>query len=112
MTLLLTLYFIDRLPDRIDQIFTAQEARGAPVRASVPARLRSFFMILSPLVLSSIVESIDRGMALELRGFQGDVRISFGPDSNAIHRASAISVVFLVLSCIAFIWIVYQWLLR
>lgn len=69
LVLLLTLHFLEQLPDRINQIFVAQEARGAPIRAGFISRLKAFFVILSPLVLSSIVESIDRGTALELRGF-------------------------------------------
>ena len=67
--LVLTSFFLEQLPRRISQIFTAQEARGAPVRAGLFARSRAFFLILSPLVLSSIVESVERGVALELRGY-------------------------------------------
>ena len=67
--LLLTMFFLEQLPHRISQIFTAQEARGAPVRAGIVARSRGFFLILSPLVFSSIVESVERGLALELRGY-------------------------------------------
>jgi energy-coupling factor transport system permease protein len=69
LVLLLTLHFLDHLPGRIHQIFLAQQARGAPVDAGIVSRARALFSILSPLVLSSIVESIERGTALELRGF-------------------------------------------
>jgi energy-coupling factor transport system permease protein len=68
--ILLTMFFLEQLPHRIEQIFTAQEARGAPVRAGIVARSRAFFLVLSPLVLSSIVESVERGIALELRGYR------------------------------------------
>lgn len=69
LILLLTLHFLDHLPERIHQIFLAQQARGAPVDAGIFSRSRALLSLLSPLVLSSIVESIDRGTALELRGF-------------------------------------------
>lgn len=69
LILLLTLHFLDHLPVRIHQIFLAQQARGAPVDAGIISRSRALLSLLSPLVLSSIVESIDRGTALELRGF-------------------------------------------
>lgn len=69
LMLLLSLHFIDQLPSRIHQIFLAQQARGAPVDAGVFSRTKALLSILSPLVLSSIVESIERGTALELRGF-------------------------------------------
>lgn len=69
LVLLLTLHFLDQLPARIHQIFLAQQARGAPVDSGMLSRTKALFSILSPLVLSSIVESIERGTALELRGF-------------------------------------------
>ena len=69
LVLLLTLHFLDQLPNRIHQIFLAQQARGAPVDSGMISRTKALFSILSPLVLSSIVESIERGTALELRGF-------------------------------------------
>ncbi|MCX6135282.1 MAG: energy-coupling factor transporter transmembrane component T [Ignavibacteriales bacterium] len=69
LVLLLTLHFLDQVPARIHQIFLAQQARGAPVDSGIVSRTKSLFSILSPLVLSSIVESVERGTALELRGF-------------------------------------------
>ena len=68
LILLLSLYYIESLPLRIHQIYTAQEARGAPVRESFFLRFRAFFPLLLPLILSSLVEVVDRGVALELRG--------------------------------------------
>ncbi|HTP12526.1 MAG TPA: energy-coupling factor transporter transmembrane component T [Bacteroidota bacterium] len=67
--ILLSLFFLEQIPRRISNIFTAQEARGAPVRKGLTSRVRSLFFILSPLLLSSIVESVERGVALELRGY-------------------------------------------
>ena len=110
VTLLLTLHFLDQLPVRIDGIFTAQEARGAPVRSHFVARLRSFFSILSPLVLSSIVESIDRGMALELRGFRGSAETPKGNTRND-RSISVLSVAFLLLSLLTLFWMVTRWFL-
>lgn len=111
MTLLLTLHFVETLPDRVSMIFTAQEARGAPVRANILARAKAFFLILSPLLLSGIVESIDRGMALELRGFHSGSRLAFRGDQEQPRRLSAISILFLGLSALCLSWIILRWLL-
>lgn len=111
MTLMLTLHFVEQLPARIDKIFTAQEARGAPLRSHVPARIRSLFVVLAPLLLSSIVESIDRGMALELRGFHGNVRLSFGDAPLPSRAFSPVVILFLFLSAGCLVWITAQWLL-
>lgn len=110
MTLLLTLHFVETLPDRISMILTAQEARGGQVRANAFARAKAFLLILSPLLLSAIVESIDRSMALELRGFHDSSRLSFSADETKQGRMSAISILFLVLSAFCLLWILVQWL--
>ena len=106
--ILLSMFFLEQLPHRITQVFTAQEARGAPVRAGIVARSRAFFLILSPLVLSSIVESVERGVALELRGYhllrtKKDIRRD-EPTSRFWRFA------FLTLSSIIIILSVVHWL--
>jgi energy-coupling factor transporter transmembrane protein EcfT len=65
---LLSLYFIEEIPGRIEMIHAAQESRGAALRGSVVARARAFISLLSPLIVSSLIESIQRGTTLELRG--------------------------------------------
>lgn len=110
LTLLLTLYFIETLPERISMIFTAQEARGAPVRSTFLARTKGFFLVLSPLLLSALVESIDRGMALELRGFHSGSKLSFSGEAGEARLGTA-GILFLVLSALCIVWIVIRWLL-
>lgn len=108
--ILLTLFFLEQLPHRISQVFTAQEARGAPVRAGIVARSRAFFLILSPLVLSSIVESIERGVALELRGYHRMPRRKEMPHDQATSRLWRYA--FLTLSSIIIVLSVIHWLLN
>ncbi|MBI3003844.1 MAG: hypothetical protein HYY49_00325 [Ignavibacteriales bacterium] len=85
--ILLATFYLDQLPQRITQVFWAQEARGAPVRSNILQRLKSFFSILAPLTLSSLVESVDRGMALQLRGFQGYASLSQPRDLQDLKTA-------------------------
>jgi energy-coupling factor transport system permease protein len=102
---------MDQLPSRIHQIFLAQQARGAPVDAGVIARTRALFSILSPLVLSSIVESIERGTALELRGFL--LRSEVAPRSDARQfQANWLTVLLLVVSFAILAYSVVQWLIK
>lgn len=111
LILLLTLHFMDQLPSRIHQIFVAQQARGAPVDAGMIARTRALFSILSPLVLSSIVESIERGTALELRGFL--LRTEIAPPSETRQfRANWLTVLLLVVSFAILAYSVGQWLIK
>ena len=110
LILLLTLHFLDQLPGRINRVFVAQEARGAPVRAGILSRAKSLTSILSPLVLSSIVESIERGTALEVRGF-----MARQVPSSALQRprpkAHRATVILLILTLCLFFLFILRWLL-
>lgn len=107
MTIHLTAHFVSSMPARIERIYSAQEARGAPVRANILSRLISLTAILSPLVLSSTVESIERGKALELRGYTRSSR--WVDDTLPVHSPfSFLTVLFLFLSVIA---LIIPWLL-
>lgn len=106
MTIHLTVHFVSSMPARIERIYSAQEARGAPVRANILSRLLSLTTLLSPLVLASIVESIERGKALELRGYTRSSR--WVDDTLPVHSPfSSLTVLFLILSVIA---LVIPWL--
>jgi len=110
LILLLTLHFLDHLPARIHQIFLAQQARGAPVDAGIVSRSRALLSILSPLVLSSIVESIDRGTALELRGFLNrpqDARLITQPTAER----NALTIILLAGTIILLLATLSRWLL-
>lgn len=108
--ILLSVYFVEQLPSRISQIFTAQEARGAPVRAGIVARTKALTVVLAPLVLSSIVESLDRGVALELRGFH-QVREISRSRAN-IRDRSSVPYIFYLLSTLLLLWTLLRWLLK
>jgi len=98
--ILLSSHFVEQLPSKIGQIFSAQEARGAPVKSKLLARARSLFSVLSPLVLSSIAESVERGTALELRGFRGQLQIR----KSDGEKLSFPGYVFLLLGVLAILW--------
>ena len=109
LVLLLTLHFLDQLPSRIHQIFLAQQARGAPIDAGFLSRTKALLSILSPLVLSSIVESIERGTALELRGFLS--RPSAERQSEQVEtRINLLTVCFYLISLAILAYSIYRWL--
>ncbi len=110
MVLLLTLHFLDQLPTRIRQIFLAQQARGAPVDSGIFSRTKALFSILSPLVLSSIVESIERGTALELRGFLNR-RQPMGEKTGERDITRNATLIFLSLALIILVYAIVQWLI-
>ncbi len=105
---LLTLFFLEQLPHRISNVYTAQEARGAPVRRGFMSRSKAFFVVLSPLVLSSIVESVERGVALELRGYYRYPGTKLARDGS--ETQSAWRYLFLLLTLFVIILTIVRWL--
>lgn len=67
--LLYSLQLVEIFKKRIRQILEAQTSRGLVSEGSIPKRVRNFFPMILPLIFSSIAESIERSLALELRGF-------------------------------------------
>jgi energy-coupling factor transport system permease protein len=109
MLLLLSLHFMDFLPKRINQIFISQQARGAPLEGSLLTRMKMFFKLLMPLVLSSIVETLDRGIALELRGVH--LQSEHMPQKQG-SRLMSIDIALIIFSLVLIVWRIAGWLMR
>jgi len=103
-------FLVSQLPSRISQILIAQESRGAPVRSSVFGRSTALFSIVSPLILSSIVESLDRSVALELRASNRSAAASRIIQSPRMFSPPA--VIFLVLTIILVLGSMFRWLFQ
>lgn len=58
-----------RFQERAQVILEAQQARGLEIKVNIFRRLRLLIPLMGPLVLSSIVDTEERAMALEARGF-------------------------------------------
>jgi energy-coupling factor transport system permease protein len=50
-------------------IMDAQRSRGMETEGSVMVRVKAFFPMISPVVMSSLVNTRERAIALEVRGF-------------------------------------------
>lgn len=67
--ILTVLQIFPRFQERAATILNAQQARGLEVQTNLIGRLRMLVPLVSPLVLSSIVDVEERAMALEARAF-------------------------------------------
>ena len=63
------LQIIPQTLDMAGRIQDAQRARGLETEGSLPRRARAYLPLMLPLVLSSLVATQERAMALEVRGF-------------------------------------------
>jgi energy-coupling factor transport system permease protein len=63
------LQIIPQTLDMAGRIQDAQRSRGLETEGSLPQRARAYLPLMLPLVLSSLVATQERAMALEVRGF-------------------------------------------
>lgn len=72
-----TLELLPALGRRIKMIQEAQQARGMSLEGNLWQRLKALFPLLRPLVIASLLESEERALALEARGFRSHKQRSF-----------------------------------
>lgn len=58
-------------------IMDAQRSRGMETEGSLWVRLRAFIPLMGPLVTSSLISTEERALALEVRGFSGNRKLTF-----------------------------------
>lgn len=58
-------------------ITDAQRSRGMETEGSLWVRLRAFVPLMGPLVTSSLIATEERALALEVRGFSGNRKLTF-----------------------------------
>lgn len=64
-----TLQIIPLMKRRADSISAAQQTRGLETEGTLKNRVKAFFPLLKPLILSSLVDVEERAIAIEARGF-------------------------------------------
>jgi energy-coupling factor transport system permease protein len=106
-----SLQLVTTLRRKIEKIFIAQASRGLDVKGNLLKRVRAFFPMLLPLIYSYLSESLERGLALDLRGL--GIR---GPKSYLVELkesgAERAANVFLIAgTSIVIIWKLLRWLI-
>lgn len=84
-----------------DTIVDAQRSRGMETEGKMSVRIKAFFPLISPVVSSSLINTKERAVALEVRGFGRDNKKTFmydHPKSKADIAAYVIFGVALVLA--------------
>ncbi|MCC7361058.1 MAG: energy-coupling factor transporter transmembrane protein EcfT [Anaerolineales bacterium] len=64
-----TLQLLPLMRRRARQIWAAQQARGLRTQGGLPTRLRALLPMVAPLVLGALLDTEERALALEGRGF-------------------------------------------
>mgnify|MGYP000906917231 FL=1 len=71
------LQVIPQMMSQVDSIMDAQRSRGLETEGSLWVRLKAFIPLIGPVVMSSLLETRERAMALEVRGFSASGKKTF-----------------------------------
>lgn len=107
---LYSIQLLEALRRKINKIFIAQSSRGLNVSGSPIRRVKAFFPILLPLILSYLSESLDRGLALELKGFGIGGKKTFLVEVRETKTEILVGRIFLLFTLLTLLWGISKWL--
>ncbi|MTB64061.1 energy-coupling factor transporter transmembrane protein EcfT [Streptococcus sp. zg-86] len=68
---------IPQMTSRMATITDAQRSRGMETEGSLLVRIKAFLPLVSPVIMSSFIETKERAIALEVRGFNSKAKKTF-----------------------------------
>ncbi len=83
-----------------DTITDAQRSRGMETEGSLMVRIKAFLPLISPVVTSSLINTRERAIALEVRGFGRKNKKTF-PTNRPKHKGDRAVGIFLILLILA-----------
>ncbi|HHT7635383.1 TPA: energy-coupling factor transporter transmembrane component T [Streptococcus suis] len=95
---------IPQMTSRMATITDAQRSRGMETEGSMLVRLKAFFPLVSPVIMSSFIDTRERAIALEVRGFNSKSKKTFinPPIRSQFDRLIQIFCIFGVV--LAIVW--------
>jgi energy-coupling factor transport system permease protein len=106
-----SLQLVTTLRRKIEKIFIAQASRGLDVKGNPVKRVRAFFPMLLPLIFSYLSESLERGLALELRGLGIRGPKSYLVELNESATERTANFLLLLGTCIVILWKLLRWVI-
>lgn len=98
---------IPQMITTMDTITNAQKSRGMETEGSLPVRMKAFFPLIGPVVMSSLINTRERAMALEVRGFNSNVKKTFLNEQKETSFDKVIQLILIALIPIAIIWRIF-----
>ncbi len=68
---------IPQMTDRMATISDSQRSRGMETEGNLIVRAKAFLPLISPVIMSSLMDTKERSIALEVRGFNAQTQRSF-----------------------------------
>lgn len=87
---------IPQMMGTMNTIMDAQRSRGMETEGSLFVRAKAFIPLISPVVSSSLINTRERAIALEVRGFDSKIRKTFLSD-HRLKRSDWLFILLMVL---------------
>ena len=85
---------IPQMTERMSTITDAQRSRGMETEGSLLIRMKAFIPLISPVIMSSFIDTKERAIALEVRGCNSKEKKSF---LNVFHANAASRPIYWIL---------------
>lgn len=87
-----------------DTITDAQRSRGMETEGSLMTRMKAFMPLISPVVMSSLINTRERAIALDIRGFGRKTKKTWLEDRPKHKGDRAIGIILVLLIIATIVW--------
>ena len=105
--LLLSLQMIPEMKKQANVIMNSQKARGVETEGNILVRAKALIPVFIPLVLSSIVNTEEKAITLEARGFSIGEKRTILDDIKETEYDKKVKIFLMVFLILCIIWRVY-----
>lgn len=99
---------VPQMNGTMNTITDAQRSRGLETEGSLLTRAKAFLPLISPVVMSSLINTRERAVALEVRGFAAKQKKTYLADRTPHRGDTPITVVLLAMIAAALLWRIVQ----
>ena len=99
---------VPQMTGTMNTITDAQRSRGLETEGSLLTRAKAFLPLISPVVMSSLINTRERAVAREVRGFAAKQKKTYLADRTPHRGDTPITVVLLAMIAAALLWRIVQ----
>jgi energy-coupling factor transport system permease protein len=101
---------IPQMTETMSTITDAQRSRGMETEGKLLIRIKAFIPLIAPVIMSSLINTKERALALEVRGFNSKNQKTFLNDEVKTAADRYIQIALLIVIAAAVVWRIKLWL--
>jgi energy-coupling factor transport system permease protein len=98
------LQIIPQMASTMDTITDAQRSRGMETEGKLIVRMKAFFPLIGPVVMNSLINTRERALALEVRGFNSRKKKTFLYEETYSSAGVFIKIILILLVIFSVVW--------